>query len=131
MKNNVVKSKIGRSNANGKFIIKNLYAEKNYRIRQSEANINYEKDENVRYFRADENAEGNLVFSYANENSELFNNTPNFTKDSETNKDILNVSIWETPKYEIILKKLDRATDQPISGVNFLCYDANKHKYSS
>lgn len=123
--NNVVKSKMGRSDANGKFLIKNLYAERNYRIRQSETNINYEKDENVRYFRADENDEEDLVFSYPYNQSDLFNNTPSFTKNSETNKDILNVTMWQTPKYEIIINKLDRSTDQPISGVNFLCYNTN------
>ena len=123
--NNVVKTKIGRSDANGKLRIKNLYVERNYRIYQIETNNNYERDESVRYFRADENSEGNLVFSYTNNQSDFFNNTPNFTKDSETNKDVLNVSMWETPKYEIIINKLDRATEQPISGVNFMLYNDN------
>ena len=123
--NNVVKTKMGRSDANGKLRIKNLYVERNYRIYQTEINNNYERDESVRYFRADENSEGNLVFSYTNNQSDFFNNTPNFTKDSETNKDVLNVSMWETPKYEIIINKLDRATEQPISGVNFMLYNDN------
>ncbi len=121
--NNVVKTKMGKSDSNGKFKIKNLYAERNYRIRQTIANVNYENDDNVRYFRTDENSEGNLVFSYANNQSDLFNNTPSITKDAETNKDTLNVSMWETPKYEIVINKLDRVTEQPIGGVNFLCYN--------
>lgn len=120
---NVVKNKIGRSDANGKFGIKNLYAERNYRISQITSNINYENDENERYFRADENAEGNLAFSYARDTSDAFNNTPNFTKDSETDKDVLNVTMWESPKYEIVINKLDGVTNDPISGVNFLCYN--------
>ena len=123
--NNVVKTRVGRANANGELLIKNLYAERNYRIRQTTTHINYEKDDNVRYFRADENAEADLVFSYPNNQTDLFNNTPYFTKNSETNKDVLNVSIWETPKYEVVINKLDRTTEQPISGVNFMMYNGN------
>ena len=123
--NNVVKTKIGKTNSDGNFYLKNLYANTKYKIYQTIANENYESDKKIIYFTMKDNGEGKLVFEYADDQSDTLQKDPVVSKESETNKDILNISIERTPKYKINISKLDRATEEAIKGIQFTCEDNN------
>jgi hypothetical protein len=123
--NNVVKTKIGKTNSDGNFYLNNLYANTKYKMYQTIANENYEADKKIIYFTMKDNGEGKLVFEYADDQSDTLQKDPVVSKESETNKDILNISIERTPKYKINISKLDRATEEAIKGIQFTCEDNN------
>ena len=107
-------SKIGTTNALGKAILKNLYVEKIYTLKEIGTTADYELNESEVEFIIEEDEFGELELRVI---SGSFVSVPAITLVG--GKDTLQIKTEDREKYTLIINKTDEETTNPLQGIIF------------
>ncbi len=115
---NTKEGKIGTTNEKGTFTIQDLYVDKTYVLKEIRTPSSYEKNSMEYKFK--------VTVSEDNDNLELEEisnegniESPTITQPNDGQRGVLNVTVTNIAKYQMVLTKKEQTTEEPIPGVRY------------
>ena len=104
-------SKLVTTNENGKLIVKDLYVDRKYTLEEIKNPSSYMLNRDKIEFITRENAEFQLEIEVLSEDK--------FKTGPTIESNVVNASVEDEPKYQVLITKKDKTTKEKLSGVQF------------